>query len=81
METLKSLSRCSADLGSQFVSSKEVTIQFDGEDLKNLLAFKEVRDINLQFDGNKRYLTNEQFDTTQELLDIILKGVCNYNLA
>ena len=77
METLKSLSRCSADLGSQFVSSKEISIQFNGEDLQNLLAFKEAQ----QTFNDKQYFTEEQLDTVQELLDIILKGVCNYNLA
>jgi hypothetical protein len=77
METLKSLSRCSADLGSQFISSKEVSIQFNGKDLQNLLAFKEAQ----QTFNDKQHFTEEQLDTAQELLDIVLEGVCNYNLA
>lgn len=79
MENLESFSQLDADLGSQFLSSKEVTIQFNGEDLQNLLAFKEVQ--QTFNDNNKQYFTEEQLDTVQELLDIVLEGVCNYNLA
>jgi len=79
MENLESFSQLDADLGSQFLSSKEVTIQFNGEDLQNLLAFKEAQ--QTFNDNNKQYFTEEQLDTVQELLDIVLEGVCNYNLA
>jgi len=86
MENIESFTSLDADLGSQFICSKTINIQFSGEDLKNLLALKETQGINLQFgsDGNgsiKQYVTNEQFDTLHELLDIVLEGVCNYNLA
>ncbi len=79
MENLESFSQLDADLGSQFISSKEVTIQFNGEDLQNLLAFKEAQ--QTFNDKNKQYFTEEQLDTVQELLGIVLEGVCNYNLA
>jgi|GEM_PF-5807008 hypothetical protein len=73
MEALESLSRCDADLGSQFISSKKITINFSGEDLQNLYT--------IDWSGLNGQLSDKQQETLNGLLSIVLDGVCNYNLV
>tara|TARA_R100000008_G_scaffold44245_1_gene25715 strand:- start:1713 stop:1952 length:240 start_codon:yes stop_codon:yes gene_type:complete len=79
MELVESITSQDADLGSTFISSKEVTINFKAEDLKNLLAIQMIQRENIG--ETKQVLDEEEFDTLVELLDIILEGVTNYDLV
>jgi hypothetical protein len=89
MELIESLTRQDADLGSTFISEKEVTLKLNGEDLKNLLAYKEVfTEFNGQLSHKplldqsfRSLLTEEQIETMRELLGILLEGVSNYDLV
>lgn len=86
MELIESFTRQDADLGSTFISEKEVTIKLNGEDLKNLLAFQRVQTENIATKGNKvatcsHFMSEEEFDTIQDLLSIMLEGVSDYDLV
>jgi len=73
METIESFTRQDADLGSAFIVSKEITINFSADDLKNL------HHINLS--ELNPHLEQEQIDTLNELFTTILEGVCDYTLV
>ena len=73
MELIESLTRQDADLGSTFISEKEVTIKLNGEDLKNLL--------DIEWSPMNGHLAEEQIETVNELLGHILEGVTNYDLV
>jgi|TARA_R110000824_G_scaffold11384_2_gene49668 hypothetical protein len=86
MELIESFTRQDADLGSTFISEKEVTIKLNGEDLKNLLAFQQIQSENIATKGGKiancsHFMTEEEFETIQELLGIVLEGVSDYDLV
>tara|TARA_Y100000004_G_C8583113_1_gene273246 strand:+ start:218 stop:433 length:216 start_codon:yes stop_codon:yes gene_type:complete len=61
----------SADLGSTFISHKQVTIDLNGEDLKNLYSLK----------LSSKDMTLAQFFVLSDLLGHILEGVSNYDLV
>ena len=61
----------SADLGSTFISHKQVTIDLTGEDLKNLYSLK----------LSSKDITPAQFFVLSDLLGHILEGVSNYDLV
>ena len=86
MELIEAFTRQDADLGSTFISEKEVTVKLNGGDLKNLLSFQQVQSENIAIKGNKvgsysHFMTEEEFETIQELLGIILEGVSDYDLV
>ena len=62
MELIESFTRQDADLGSTFISEKEVTIKLNGEDLKNLL--------NIEWSPMNDHLAEEQIETVNELFGI-----------
>ena len=72
MELVESHTRQDADLGGTFISHKEVTITFKGDDLKYL---------HEMYHGTRREYTEEQLETLNELLGHILEGVSNYDLV
>lgn len=61
----------SADLGSTFISHKQVTIDLNSEDLKNLYSLK----------LSSKDMTLAQFFVLSDLLGHILEGVSNYDLV
>ena len=79
MELVESYSRQDADLGGTFISEKEVTIKFKGEDLKNLHNI--FHSIDLELVKKMGVWDEEQIETVNELLGHILEGVSNYDLA
>tara|TARA_R100000008_G_C3445151_1_gene96474 strand:- start:206 stop:418 length:213 start_codon:yes stop_codon:yes gene_type:complete len=70
METIESFTRTDADLGSQFIAAKELTLNFNAEDLKTLYGIE-------SWDS----LDEEQIEVLNELMSIILDGVCEYTLV
>lgn len=72
MELVESHTRQDADLGGTFISHKEVTITFKGDDLKYL---------HEMYHGTNCEYTEEQIETLNELLGHILEGVSNYDLV
>ena len=70
METIESFTRTDADLGSQFIVAKELTLNFNAEDLKTLYGIE-------SWDS----LDEEQIEILNELMSIILDGVCEYTLV
>ena len=83
MELVESYSRQDADLGGTFISEKEVTIKFKGEDLKNLHnIFHSIEyEKNLELVKKMGVWDEEQIETVNELLGHILEGVSNYDLV
>jgi hypothetical protein len=79
MELVESYSRQDADLGGTFISEKEVTIKFKGEDLKNLHNI--FHSIDLELVKKMGVWDEEQIETVNELLGHILEGVSNYDLV
>jgi hypothetical protein len=71
MELVESHTRQDADLGGTFISEKEVTLNFKGDDLKYL------HDI---YHGTRCQYTEEQIETLNELLGHILENVSRYDL-
>ena len=69
MELVESHTRQDADLGGTFISEKEVTLNFKGDDLKYL------HDI---YHGTSREYTEEEIETLNELLGHILEGCLLY---
>jgi|TARA_R100000234_G_C4981111_1_gene170918 hypothetical protein len=72
MELVESHTRQDADLGGTFISEKEVTLNFKGDDLKYL---------HEMYHGTRSEYTEEQIETLNELLGHILEGVSNYDLV
>ena len=71
MELIEAFTRQDADLGSTFISEKEVTVKLNGEDLKNLLAFQQTQSENIATKGGKiancsNFMTEEEFDKRLE---------------
>ncbi len=73
MELVESHTIQDADLGGTFISHKEVTITFKGDDLKNLH--------DIYHGVNSITHTEEQIEYLHELLGHILEGVSNYELV
>ena len=79
MELVESHTRQDADLGATFISHKEVTINFNGDELKKLLAIQMVQKENTG--ETKCILDEDEFETLGELLGHILEGISNYDLV
>ena len=79
MELIEAITSQDADLGGTFISSKEVTISLDGEDLKNLHNI--FHSIDLELVKKMGVWDEEQIETVNELLGHILEGVTNYDLV
>ena len=69
MEVVNSKTIQSADLGSTFISHKEVAIRFNNEDLKKLLNV------------DMRLLGSDQIETLLELVECVTEGVSDYDLV
>ena len=79
MELVESHTRQDADLGGTFISEKEVTLNFKGDDLKYLHEM--YHGTRLLILKSKSEYTEEQIETLNELLGHILEGVSNYDLV
>ena len=77
MELRESFTRQDADLGSTFISEKEVTIKFSGDELRLLHDIMELGEMTRK--GNFRNEDEQQ--AINELLGHILEGVSNYDLV
>jgi hypothetical protein len=77
MELIESFTRQDADLGSTFISEKEVTIKFSGDELRLLHNIMELGEMTRK--GNFRNEDEQQ--AINELLGHILEGVSNYDLV
>jgi hypothetical protein len=77
MELIESFTRQDADLGSTFISEKEVTIKFSGDELRLLHDIMELGEMTRK--GNFRNEDEQQ--AINELLGHILEGVSNYDLV
>lgn len=73
MEIIESFIKSDADLGSQFISSKEITLSLSGDELQHLYT--------IDWSGLNGQLSEEQQEILNELLSHVLDGVCDYNLA
>ena len=73
MTILDNIVNMDADLGSAFISSKEIRVKFSGDDLKELYA--------IDWSTVHSQLSNKQKALVKELFDEILEGVCNYTLV
>ena len=69
----------SADLGSTFISHKQVTIDLTGEDLKKLHSLKSTWMTQYPLSSNE--MEPAQFFVLSDLLGHILEGVSNYDLV
>lgn len=76
MKVVNSKTIQSADLGSTFISHKEVTISFNNEDLKKLLNV----DMRLVGDFN-HILGSDQIETLLELVECVTEEVSDYDLV
>lgn len=77
MELIESQTRQDADLGGTFISHKEVTINFNNDDLRNLYYIKNCMsnlDSDLDWD-------EEQTQALNDLLAYILENVSSYDLV
>lgn len=79
MELVKSHTRQDADLGGTFISHKEVTINFNGDELKNLHNI--FHSIDLELVKKMGVWDEEQIESLNQLLGHILEGVSNYDLV
>jgi hypothetical protein len=77
MELIESFTRTDADLGSQFITEKEITLKFSGDELRLLNDIMELGEMTRK--GNFRNEDEQQ--AINELLGIILEGVTNYDLV
>ena len=77
MELIESFTRQDADLGSTFISEKEVTIKFSGDELRLLHDIMELGEMTRK--GNFRNEDEQQ--AINELLGHILEGASNYDLV
>ena len=77
MELIESFTRTDADLGSQFITEKEITIKFSGDELRLLNDIMELGEMTRK--GNFRNEDEQQ--AINELLGHILEGVSNYDLV
>jgi hypothetical protein len=77
MELIESFTRTDADLGSQFITEKEITIKFSGDELRLLNDIMELGEMTRK--GNFRNEDEQQ--AINELLGHILEGVSNYTLV
>jgi|TARA_R110000751_G_scaffold71563_3_gene145294 hypothetical protein len=84
METIESFARLDADLGSQFITEKEITLKFSGDELRLLNNFMEEGALlNKQELNCNPFLacSEDEQQVIKELLEHILDGVSNYTLA
>jgi len=77
METIESFVRLDADLGSQFITEKEITLKFSGDELRLLNNVVDEGTILKKHN----YCNEDEQEAIKELLEHILDGVCNYNLV
>jgi len=77
METIESFTKMDADLGSQFITEKEITLKFSGDELGLLYNIVEEGEIL----NKHNYCNEDELQTIKELLGHILEGVSNYTLA
>ena len=77
MELIESFTRTDADLGSQFISEKEITLKLSGDELRLLYEIVELGQMTRK--GN--YRNEDEQSIINELLEHILEGVCDYNLV
>jgi hypothetical protein len=77
MELIESFTRTDADLGSQFITEKEITLKFSGDELSLLNNIMELGEMTRK--GNFRNEDEQQ--AINELLGHILEGVSNYTLV
>jgi hypothetical protein len=77
MELIESFTRTDADLGSQFITEKEITLKFSGDELRLLNDIMELGEMTRK--GNFRNEDEQQ--AINELLGHILEGVSNYTLV
>tara|TARA_R110000765_G_scaffold108602_1_gene199658 strand:+ start:1041 stop:1280 length:240 start_codon:yes stop_codon:yes gene_type:complete len=79
MELIESLTRQDADLGSTFISEKEVTLKLNGEDLKHL--YNIYHHVDLEVIKKLGIWDDEHIETVNELFGHIVEGVSNYDLV
>ena len=77
METIESFTTTDADLGSQFITEKEITLKFSGDELRLLHDVVELGQMTRK--GNFRNEDEQQ--AINELLGHILEGVSEYTLT
>ena len=77
MELIESQTRQDADLGGTFISHKEVTINFNNDDLRNLYYIKNCMSIS---DSNSDW-DEDQTQVLNDLLVYILENVSSYDLV
>ena len=77
MELIESFTKTDADLGSQFITEKEITLKFSGDELRLLNDIMELGEMTRK--GNFRNEDEQQ--AINELLGHILEGVSNYTLV
>ena len=77
METIESFTTTDADLGSQFITEKEITLKFGGDELRLLYEIVELGQMTRK--GN--YRNEDEHNIINELLEHILEGVSNYTLV
>ena len=77
MELIESFTRTDADLGSQFISEKEITLKLSGDELRLLYEIVELGQMTRK--GN--YRNEDEQSIINELLEHILEGGCDYNLV
>ena len=77
METIESFTKMDADLGSQFITEKEITLKFSGDELRLLNNIMELGEMTRK--GNFRNEDEQQ--AINELLGHILEGVSEYTLV
>tara|TARA_Y100001951_G_scaffold1535_1_gene1048 strand:- start:2302 stop:2535 length:234 start_codon:yes stop_codon:yes gene_type:complete len=77
MELIESFTKTDADLGSQFITEKEITLKFSGDELRLLNNIMELGEMTRK--GNFRNEDEQQ--AINELLGHILEGVSEYTLV
>ena len=77
MELIESFTKTDADLGSQFITEKEITLKFSGDELRLLHEIVELGQMTRK--GN--YRNEDEHNIINELLEHILEGVSNYTLV
>ena len=77
MELIESFTRTDADLGSQFISEKEITLKLSGDELRLLYEIVELGQMTRK--GN--YRNEDEQSIINEVLEHILEGVCDYILV
>jgi len=77
MELIESFTRTDADLGSQFISEKEITLKLSGDELRLLHNIVELGEMTRKCN----YRNEDEHHIINELLEHILEGVSNYTLV